>query len=76
MRHKAIPPAYRLILESHGIFARVSKQLNVNPSFVSRVARRERRSRPVEAALREEIQKVLSSVKLSAENEADFWGQR
>jgi len=76
VRHKAIPPAYRLILESHGIFARVSKQLNVNPSFVSRVARRERRSRPVEAALREEIQKVLSSVKLSAENEADFWGQR
>jgi hypothetical protein len=75
VRHKAIPPAYRLILESHGIFARVSKQMKVNPSFVSRVARRERRSKPVEAALREELQKILISVKLAAENEAEFWGR-
>lgn len=41
-----------------GLYARVARQLGVDRSFVSRVARGERRSRDVEQALQKEIRKI------------------
>jgi hypothetical protein len=41
-----------------GLYNRVATKLNVDPSYVSRVARGERRSAAVLAALEEEIAKI------------------
>lgn len=41
-----------------GLYVRVARKLGVDPSYVSRVARRERSSRPVETALQQEIQDI------------------
>lgn len=41
----------------------MSKKLGVHPSYVSRVARGERRSREVEALLNREISKILASLR-------------
>jgi transcriptional regulator with XRE-family HTH domain len=44
-----------------GIYSRVAKQLGVDPSYVSRVARGERSNADVEAALVREVQRLDSS---------------
>ena len=41
-----------------GVFSRVARELNVDRSFVSRVASGERRSAAVEAALLKEIRRI------------------
>ena len=41
-----------------GLYMRVAKNLGVDPSYVSRVARGERNSNQVESALRQEIQEI------------------
>ncbi|GAC1439308.1 MAG: hypothetical protein NVSMB58_35930 [Terriglobales bacterium] len=41
-----------------GLYGRVAKKLAVDPSYVSRVARGERYSQPVESALRNEINQI------------------
>lgn len=48
-----------------GLYARVARQLGVDRSFVSRVARGERRSKEVEEALQKELRRIerLSSEK-------------
>lgn len=46
---------YRLY---RGLFARVARQLGVDRSYVSRVARGERRSQRIEAALRAELRRI------------------
>jgi transcriptional regulator with XRE-family HTH domain len=46
---------YRLY---HGLYSRVARQLAVDRSYVSRVARGERRSPRVEAALRNELRRI------------------
>jgi hypothetical protein len=74
VRHKAAPPAFRHVLGFRGVFARVANRLKVTPSLVSRVGRGERKSESVQAALREEIQKILSSAGLSIKNATEFWG--
>ena len=38
-----------------GLYSRVAKRLGMDPSFVSRVARGERRSAKIERALRDEL---------------------
>jgi len=43
-----------------GLYNRVAHELGVNPSYVSRVARGERRSDAVQAALNREVQTILS----------------
>jgi transcriptional regulator with XRE-family HTH domain len=43
-----------------GIYRRVAERLGVDPSYVSRVARGERKSRKIEAALNREVSKVLT----------------
>jgi hypothetical protein len=47
--------ATAIIVEFRGIYARVARKLNVSASFVSRVARGERRSPAIEEALKVEI---------------------
>jgi transcriptional regulator with XRE-family HTH domain len=46
---------YRLY---RGLYARVARQLGVDRSYVSRVARGERRSPPIEAALKNELRRI------------------
>jgi len=47
-----------------GIYRRVARQLHVDPSYVSRVARRERRSKIIQAALRRELIRILRDIQL------------
>lgn len=42
-----------------GMYGRVARQLHLDPSYVSRVARGERRSELVKAALRRELNKIV-----------------
>lgn len=42
-----------------GVYARVSVKAGCDPSYVSRVARSERRSRKVEVALTKELERIL-----------------
>lgn len=42
-----------------GLYSRVARQLNVDRSYVSRVARRERRSEPIERALSTEFDRIV-----------------
>lgn len=46
-----------------GIYSRVARQLGVDRSYVSRVARGERRSEEIEAALRIELRRLETAVK-------------
>lgn len=45
-----------------GLYHRVAEQLGVDPSYVSRVARDERQSEAVKAALRRELGKIVDSI--------------
>jgi transcriptional regulator with XRE-family HTH domain len=51
---KAIPPVSLF----RGVYDRVAKRLGVDPSYVSRVARGERKSAAVEKALAEEVRAI------------------
>jgi hypothetical protein len=46
-----------------GLYGRVAKQLKVDPSYVSRVARGERQSDAIEACLEKELRRIMSLVK-------------
>jgi len=48
-----------------GLYGRVARQLKVDPSYVSRVARGERQSRAIEASLERELRRIMSLVKSS-----------
>lgn len=48
-----------------GLYGRVARQLKVDPSYVSRVARGERQSRTIEASLERELKRIMSLVKSS-----------
>jgi hypothetical protein len=58
-----IPPLAALS-EFRGIYKRVAVQLDIDPSYVSRVARGERNAPVVSEALRQEIQRVMGSAGL------------
>jgi hypothetical protein len=47
-----------------GLYKRVSDKLGVDPSYVSRVARGERRSAKIDASLNREISKLLKSASM------------
>ncbi|MGE5205398.1 MAG: response regulator [Chlamydiota bacterium] len=51
-----------------GIYSRVAKQLGVDRSYVSRVARGERRSKEIEKALRAELRRVEAVLKARGKN--------
>ena len=46
-----------------GIYSRVARQLGIDPSYVSRVARGEHQSAKVEAALLKEIRRIEKGAK-------------
>ncbi|MGH9679643.1 MAG: hypothetical protein ACRD4Y_06805 [Candidatus Acidiferrales bacterium] len=46
-----------------GLYVRVARRLNLHPSYVSRVARGERRSEEVNAALTRELQRVMDFIR-------------
>ncbi len=46
-----------------GLYARVARDLGLDPSYVSRTARGERRSETIEMAIRREMDKVLASAR-------------
>ncbi len=41
-----------------GLYSRVAKQLDIDPSYVSRVARGERHSPKIEAAVKKELARI------------------
>jgi len=45
-----------------GLYHRVARQLDVDQSYVSRVARRERRSKVIEDALRRELSQIVQNI--------------
>lgn len=51
-----------------GIYSRVARQLGVDRSYVSRVARGERRSKEIERALRAELRRVEAALKAAGKN--------
>jgi hypothetical protein len=53
-----------------GLYARVAHDLGLDPSYVSRVARGERRSEIIEKAIRKEIDKILGALKTSSNRPA------
>ena len=59
----AIP--YNLASLIRGLYGRVARQLKVDPSYVSRVARGERRSDQVEASLERELKRIMALIKMT-----------
>lgn len=51
----------QLASRMRGLYRRVANRLGVDPSYVSRVARSERKSPKIEAHLNREISKLLAS---------------
>ena len=45
-----------------GLYGRVARQLKVDPSYVSRVARGERQSDAIEASLERELKRIMKLV--------------
>lgn len=56
----------QLASRMRGLYRRVADRLGVDPSYVSRVARSERKSPKIEATLNREISKLLVSISLKA----------
>jgi hypothetical protein len=54
---------YNLASLIRGLYGRVARQLKVDPSYVSRVARGERQSDSIEASLEKELRRIMSLVK-------------
>jgi hypothetical protein len=46
-----------------GLYGRVARQLKVDPSYVSRVARGERQSDVIEASLERELKRIMAMVR-------------
>jgi len=64
-RAKAIEKSAPTNLASliRGLYGRVARQLKVDPSYVSRVARGERQSDAIESALERELKRIMSMVR-------------
>ena len=56
-------PSYNLASLFRGLYCRVARRLDVDPSYVSRVARGERQSETIEAALEREMRQIMKMVK-------------
>ena len=56
---------YNMASVIRGLYGRVAKQLKVDPSYVSRVARGERQSDDIEASLERELNRIMAMMKSS-----------
>src|SRR6266478_9515774 len=54
---------YNLASLIRGLYGRVARQLRVDPSYVSRVARGERQSDDIEASLERELKRIMALMK-------------
>jgi len=54
---------YNLASLIRGLYGRVARQLKVDPSYVSRVARGERQSGKIEACLERELRRIMTLVR-------------
>jgi hypothetical protein len=54
---------YNLASLIRGLYGRVARQLKVDPSYVSRVARGERQSDDIEASLERELKRIMALMK-------------
>ena len=54
---------YNLASLIRGLYGRVARQLKVDPSYVSRVARGERQSDQIEASLEKELRRIMGLMK-------------
>jgi hypothetical protein len=54
---------YDLASLIRGLYGRVARQLKVDPSYVSRVARGERQSDDIEASLERELKRIMALMK-------------
>jgi hypothetical protein len=63
-RIKSVPKPAPTNLASliRGLYGRVARQLKVDPSYVSRVARGERQSDVIEASLEKELRRIMALV--------------
>lgn len=59
--HKPTPTNLASLIR--GLYGRVARQLKVDPSYVSRVARGERQSGVIEASLERELKRIMSLVR-------------
>jgi transcriptional regulator with XRE-family HTH domain len=57
-KHSTRQPGLKRYRLYRGLYARVARQLGVDRSYVSRVARGERRSATIEAALKAELRRI------------------
>ncbi len=53
---------YDIASQIRGLYRRVAVQLGVDPSYVSRVARSERRSQAVAEALERDLEKIMKNI--------------
>ena len=58
--HKSAPTNLASLIR--GLYGRVARHLNVDPSYVSRVARGERQSDLIEASLERELKRIMTLV--------------
>jgi hypothetical protein len=61
-RKNSAPPS-NLASLVRGLYGRVARHLDVDPSYVSRVARGERQSEVIKAALKREMRQIMKMVK-------------
>lgn len=59
---KHVPNNLTLHTQFRGLYTRVAAKANVDPSYVSRVARGQRQSEPITHLLRTEINRVLRRI--------------
>lgn len=52
-------PPHNLASLIRGLYGRVARRVKVDPSYVSRVARGERRSEAIEASLEKELKRIM-----------------
>jgi len=60
---KSTPTPTNLASLIRGLYGRVARQLRVDPSYVSRVARGERQSQVIEASLERELRRIMTTVR-------------
>ena len=58
--HKPAPTNLASLIR--GLYGRVARQLKVDPSYVSRVARGERQSNVIEVSLERELKRIMAMV--------------
>jgi hypothetical protein len=62
---RSTPTPTNLASLIRGLYGRVARQLRVDPSYVSRVARGERQSETIEVSLERELKRIMSMVRMN-----------